>query len=127
MKRHETQELELDAGQADQHVTLTEIEQVIEKIGANYIADLRMLSTEFERFYDAELTAKDAQITELSQRLEDVERERDAFEARIRELKHAGERYISHLHSLTEELGGDTDPTAGEPDALEVRERGGGP
>jgi len=127
MSTSETQELQLGVGQTDPHVTLTEIEQIIEKIGANYITDLRMLSQEFHRFYTAELTAKDARITELSQRLEAVEHERDVLETRIRELKDASERYISHLQSLTKEFSGETEPTPGEPGALEVRERGVGP
>jgi predicted RNase H-like nuclease (RuvC/YqgF family) len=86
-----------------------------------------MLSGEIERFYSTQLTAKEARIAELSQRLEVVERERDAFEERIRELKRASEQYIIHLQSLIDEHGGDTEPTPVDHSVLEVRKRGGVP
>jgi len=96
--------LEPDSSQAHQQVTLGRIEQVIDRIGARYIADLRMLSEESSRFYEAQLIAKDKQIAELSRRLEVAERERDALEAQKRELKRTSTKYIVDLRALSEEL-----------------------
>ena len=107
---------------AQHPVAVSEIEQAIERIGARYVADLRALSEEFGRFYNAQLTAKDEQIAELSRfhdaqlaardeqivelsrRLETAERERDALEARLHKLTDTGARYVSDLRALSEEL-----------------------
>ncbi len=106
---------ELDPGSSEAHqqVTLVEIEQLIDRIGARYIADLRTLSEEFGRFYEAQLTAKDEQIAELSQRLETAERERAELEAQIHDLKRTSARYIANLRALSEELSQHIDSTEG--------------
>jgi chromosome segregation ATPase len=145
MNTGETQQLERNRSQEQQHTPLTEIEQIIQQIGARYIADLRILSEAFHQFYGDQLTAKDEHITELNQRLEMaerdrkaqehhiaepssklevVERDRDALEARILELKDASERYISHLRALSEELGTHVAPAEDEPKALDAQQRG---
>lgn len=106
-------QVEPDSSEVHQQVTLAEIEQVIDRIGTRYIADLRTLSEEFGRFYEAQLTAKDEQIAELSQRLELAERERDKLEAQLQELKHTSARYIANLRALSEELTQHIDSTEG--------------
>lgn len=101
----------------------SEIEQVIERIGARYVADLRALSDEFNRFYSAELDAKnrqiveinqahraqlaarDEQIAELVQRVKAAEDGRDVLEARARQFTHASTRYVADLRALSEDLG----------------------
>ena len=52
-----------------------ELEQLIERIGARYIADVQLLSDAFHRFYAAQLTQQEQQIRVLSQRLEIIERQ----------------------------------------------------
>src|SRR5215216_997256 len=93
-----------DPNEGHQQVVATQIEQLIERIGERYIADLRTLSEEIARFYEARLIAKDEQIAELSRRVEAAERERNALEARIHDLKLASERYIADVQALGEEL-----------------------
>ncbi len=89
---------------AHQRVMLAEIEQIIDRIGTRYIDDLRTLSDEFGRLYEAQLTAKDQQIAELSQRLEVAEREHAELEAELHELKRISARYIDNLRGLSNEL-----------------------
>jgi hypothetical protein len=120
MSVKDTSQLELDSIEAHQQNTPPQIEQVIERIGERYITDLRMLSEEFHRFYTAQLTAKDEQIAELSQRVEATERERDALEARLHELRRASERYLADLHTLSGEFG----RHEGDRDASETRNPG---
>jgi chromosome segregation ATPase len=99
------------------------IEQVIEQIGARYITDLRMLSEAFHQLYAAQLQAKEAHIAELTQRVEAVERERDALQAQLRELKHTSAMYLDNLRAMSEELSrameaanhGHTRPSAHDP------------
>ncbi len=99
-----------DASAVPQQVTLAEIEQIIEHIGARYITDLRMLSEEVRRYYEAQLTAKDEQIENLRQRLEAGERERAKLEAHMSDLK----RYLAHMQTLSEELSQHLDSSHGE-------------
>jgi len=60
-----------------------EIEQVLEQIGARYIADLRILSEKFSQFYGTFLAEKDTQITQLGRSVEAIEHERDAYRAQV--------------------------------------------
>jgi hypothetical protein len=106
--------LEPDSSDAPQQVTLTRLEQVIDRIGASYLADLRTLSEEFGQFYEAQLSAKDEQIAELSQRLEATERERDALEVQVQEFKRTSAKYSANLRTLSEELSRYTDSTEDE-------------
>src|SRR5947207_15152561 len=94
--------LEQDPNEMDDSASADEIEQLIERIGARYIADLRVLSEEFGRFYDAQLAEKDVRIAELSRHVEVAEHERDALERRIYDLQRSGERYIADLRALGE-------------------------
>ena len=121
----------------------SEIEQVIGQIGARYVADLRALSDEFNRFYSAELDAKnqqiaaldqthraqlarrDEQIAELVRRVKAAEDERDALEARARQFTHASTRYVADLQALSEDLGRRVE--AAEREGLEARTREGQP
>ncbi len=105
MNTPETPQSPADPSEVHQDVAATQIEQLIEHIGARYIADLRTLSEEIGRFYEARLIAKDEQIAELSRRVEATEREREALEARIHDLKSAHERFLANLRALPEELG----------------------
>ncbi len=83
---------------------LADLEQVIDRIGARYIADLRLLSEEFSRFYAAQLAAKDEQIVMLSQRLAATEHARDDLERQLHELKRTSARSLASLRALSEEL-----------------------
>jgi len=103
MNTPETPQSPADPSEMHQDVAATQIEQLIEHIGAGYITDLRTLSEEIGRFYEARLIAKDEQIAELSRRVEATERERKALEARIHDLKSASERYLANLRALHEE------------------------
>ncbi len=103
-----------------------EIEQTIERVGARYVDDLRMLSAEFGRFYDAQLAAKDEQIADLQLRLEQAERERDTLAGRLQELKHTGERYVMDLRALSAELSRRVEDAERERTALEPRLQVGG-
>ncbi len=113
-------QLDPDSSQAHQQVTLAEIEQLIDRIGARYIADLRMLSEEFGHFYEAQLAAKDQQIVELSRRLAAVERERDELAAQLHEFKRTSARYLANLRALSEELSRQMDSTEGAADDEEL-------
>ena len=84
--------------------SLAALERVIERVGARYIADLRELSEEFSRFYDAQLQAKDERIAELIQRVEVAERAKDDAAARLDELRHARSRQVAEMRALSEEL-----------------------
>ena len=84
--------------------SLAGLERVIERVGARYIADLRELSDEFSRFYEAQLQAKDEQIADLIQRVEAAERAKDDMAARIDELRHARSRQVAEMRALSEEL-----------------------
>jgi hypothetical protein len=100
------------------------IEQTIEQVGARYIEDLRMLSKEFERFYEAQLAAKDARIAELSRLVKAADRERDTLEQRLRDLQRSGERYITDLRALSQELSRRLEVGEDEDTALEERSVG---
>jgi septal ring factor EnvC (AmiA/AmiB activator) len=115
------------ASQAQHQVTPAEIEHLIEQIGSRYIADLRTLSEEFARFYNAQLTAKDGQIADLSRRLEAAERERDALEAQIHRLKRTSASYIANLRAMSEELSRRLEYTEGEQDTFKAPNQGGAP
>jgi len=120
-----TQQFEQIAADASQNASPIEIEQLIEQIGARYIADLQALSEQFGRLYDAQLAMKDQQIVELQQRLltaererasqddqlaklqqrlETAERERDTNATQMRELKRTSARYIADLRALSDQL-----------------------
>ena len=115
---YETQQIEM--AEVDEQEAPTRLEQLLEQIGARYIADLRALSEEFDRYYTAHLAAKDQQIAELQQRLEATERERDTREAQMRELKRASARYIAELRAMSEELSRRVDLSEAEDNAFEV-------
>jgi chromosome segregation ATPase len=83
---------------------LAALERLIERVGARYIADLRELSEEFSRFYEAQLEAKDGQIAELARRAEAAERAKNDVAARLDELRHARSRQVAELRALSEEL-----------------------
>jgi chromosome segregation ATPase len=78
-------------------MTLTEIEQTIERIGARYIADLRALSAEFSEFYAAQLAAKDEQIAALTRRAEAATRANDELAAQAAELQRAHDVLVAQL------------------------------
>ncbi|HET8626941.1 MAG TPA: hypothetical protein VFL91_05960 [Thermomicrobiales bacterium] len=78
-------------------MTLTEIEQTIERIGARYIADLRALSAEFSEFYAAQLAAKDEQIADLTRRVETATRANDELAAQSIELQRAHDVLVAQL------------------------------
>jgi chromosome segregation ATPase len=113
-------------GEVSPQATVSEIEQTIERVGARYVDDLRMLSAEFGRFYDAKLVAKDEQIADLQLRLEQAERERDTLAGRLQELKHTGERYVTDLRALSAELSRRVEDAERERTALEPRLQVGG-
>jgi hypothetical protein len=63
----------------------SEIERLIEEIGARYIADLQALSRAFAGFYSGQLAARDEQIATLKESLAAVQSERQALSARVEE------------------------------------------
>jgi hypothetical protein len=96
-----------------QQVTLVEIEQRLERIGARYVADLRELSEAFARFYAAQLAAKDEQIAELNRglaaararvdQLQQAQHEHDTLATNMREvedIKHERDALAARLHHL---------------------------
>ena len=96
-----------------QQLTLAEIEQRIERIGARYVADLRELSEAFARLYDAQLAAKDEQIAELNRslaaararvdQLQQAQHEHDAPTTQMREvqdIKQERDALAARLHHL---------------------------
>jgi membrane protease YdiL (CAAX protease family) len=93
---------ELVASRVGQLSISAEIEQAMERLGAQRIADLRGLSEELGRFYQAQLSKKNEQIAALRQSVEGAERERDASDAQLQELKHICSGYISDLQALRE-------------------------
>lgn len=95
---------EMISSKAPAHVSPTDIEQTIERIGAQYIADLRTLSDEFVRFYNMQLAEKDAQIKDLGQRLEAATQERDKLREEIDELRRTSAEYVNELRVLSENL-----------------------
>jgi hypothetical protein len=120
-----TQQFEQSSVDASQNAAPIEIDQLIEQIGARYIADLQALSEQFGRFYNAQLVVKeqqiaelqqrlltvererasqDEQLIELQQRLEITERERDTSAAQMRDLKRTSARYIADLRALSDQL-----------------------
>jgi hypothetical protein len=127
MNIRETQQLEQDPPVVHRQVTPAEIEQIIERIGARYITDLRTLSEGFRQFYEAQLAEKDEQIAELARRVEDAEREHDAFETRIRELRSTSEQYIAALQALSAGLDRQKKLTEDQQNAADAREREGTP
>jgi membrane protease YdiL (CAAX protease family) len=114
----ETRQLEPNSSELDQQVGPIEIEQVIEQIGARYVANLRTLSEKLHRFYTGQLTVKDREILELSRRLEVAERERDELASLVREFRRMSEQYIAHWQALKEESSHDAESTRDEPDTL---------
>ncbi|MDP9371612.1 MAG: hypothetical protein M3Q65_03980 [Chloroflexota bacterium] len=116
----------VDRTQVPPQATLGEIEQTIERIGARYVDDLRMLSAEFGRFYDTQLAAKDGQIADLQRRLETAERERDTLADRLQEVRQTGDRYVADLRALSEELQRRAEHADRERHALETDGRVGG-
>jgi len=95
---------QLDQDEQSHGTSLAALERVIERVGARYIADLRELSEEFSRFYEAQLQAKDEQIAELVQRARDAERAKDEAAARLDELRDARARQVAEVRALSEEL-----------------------
>src|SRR3712207_6435265 len=84
--------------------TLTELEQVIDRVGTRYIDDLRLLSEAFHQFYATQLAERDEQIAVLSQRVAATERERNELATQLHELRQTSARYIANLRALSEEL-----------------------
>ncbi|HEX5504732.1 MAG TPA: hypothetical protein VFW96_19095 [Thermomicrobiales bacterium] len=78
-------------------MTLTDLEQTIERIGARYIADLRALSGEFSEFYAAQLAAKEDQIADLGLRADSAARANDALAAQSVELQRAQDVLLAQL------------------------------
>ncbi len=107
-------------------VTVGEIEQTIERIGARYVADLRMLGAELGRFYDTQLAAKDGQIADLQRRLEAAERERDTLAERRQDIRQPGDRYVADLRALSEELQRRAERAERERHALKADRQAGG-
>lgn len=85
------------AGDDATAMTLTELEQTIERIGSRYIADLRALSGEFSEFYAAQLAAKDDQIAGLTRRVESATRANDDLAAQSVELQRAQDVLLAQL------------------------------
>jgi chromosome segregation ATPase len=136
-----TQQFEQITADPSHNESPIEIEQLIEQIGARYIADLRALSEQFSRFYDAQLAVKNRQLAELRERLETAERERDRGNellaklqqrletaereretnaAQMRELKRASARYIADLRALSEQLSQQVDLSEAADQALQA-------
>jgi uncharacterized coiled-coil DUF342 family protein len=85
------------------NVSPADIEQTIERIGSQYISDLRTLSDEFVRFYNAQLAEKDAQIKDISRHSESMQQERDKLREQIDELRRASIHYVNELRAVSEE------------------------
>jgi chromosome segregation ATPase len=83
---------------------LGDVEQLIEQIGTRYIDDLRMLSAQFKRLYEAQLAAKDERIAVLQSQLRSMEQERAVLEERLEELQQTGKQYVANLHALSDDL-----------------------
>jgi predicted nucleic acid-binding Zn-ribbon protein len=136
-----TQQFEQVGADSRQGDSPLEIDQLIDQIGARYIADLQALSEQFGRFYAAQLAVKDQQFAELQQRLETAERERDTRDdqlaelqqrletaererdtnaAQMRELKRASARYIADLRALSDQLSQHVDLSETADQELEV-------
>ncbi len=64
-----------------------EIEQLIDRIHAPYMANLRALCTELRQIYSVHSIVKDEQIAEISQRIQAIEQHNAALLARICELE----------------------------------------
>jgi hypothetical protein len=83
---------------------LAEIERAIERIGAQYVADLQALGELFAGYYQAQLAAKDGQLADLRRRQERAEREREAFATHILALEQANAKHLADQRALAEEL-----------------------
>jgi chromosome segregation ATPase len=92
-------------------------------MGTRCIADLRMLGEKLAQLYGGPLAAKNEQIMELRQHVEAAERQRDALEAQIREIKRSGVKYLTTLRSLSEQLSRRIKDTDGLPEAVEPRDQ----
>ncbi len=92
---NETSRAKAEPGKEERSKLPGEVEQLIERVGASIIADLRTLSEALNSIYAARLSARDgqlaepsnAQIAELRQSLVAVQGERDALAARVEELQ----------------------------------------
>ena len=86
---------------ADGQGVPADIDQMLESIGARYIADLRSLSEAFNQFYTSLLGTKDAQLAQLDQRAAAAEHERDEQRAMLTEkdiqIARLGERIRDRL------------------------------
>ncbi len=89
---------------APQPVAPGEIEQLLDRIGARRLADLRELCDAFGRVYAAELAAKDEQIAELQRRADTAAREREALAARVQDLERVNTRQAAELRALSAEV-----------------------
>ncbi len=116
----------IDRLQVPEQAALGEIEQTMDRISARYVDDLRTLSAAFSRLYDAQLAAKDGQIADLQRRLEAAERERDTLADRLQEVRQTGDRYVTDLRALSEELQRRAEHADRERHALETDGRVGG-
>ena len=112
-------EQEPTARDVPQQAALAQIEQIIDRSMARYLTGLRRLSEEFGRAYDAQLTAKDAQLAAMRQRLEAAEGARDALAAQL-------DANLATLRSLSQELSRhlESSPSTGNPTParMEVRQ-----
>jgi hypothetical protein len=90
---------------------LEEIERTIERVGAQYVADLQALGELFARYYQDQLAAKDAQIAALGQRVERAEREREAFATHILAIEQANAKHLADQRALAEALSRRLAPT----------------
>lgn len=102
-----------------------EIDGIIERLGAQYVANLRALSGELARLIAAQMAVKDAQITQLGwrieaasaqlaskeeqltalrRRLEAAEWARETLVDRLQAIEQAGGHYATELRALSEEL-----------------------
>jgi hypothetical protein len=91
---------------------LEEIDRAIERIGAQYVADLRALGELFARYYQDQLAAKDEQMAGLRQRVERAEREREAFASHILAIEKANAKHLADQRALAEELSRRLTPAA---------------
>src|SRR5262245_13568733 len=79
---------------------LEEIERAIERIGAQYMADLHALGELFAHYYQEQLAAKDRQMATLRQRAERAELEREAFAAHILAIEQANAKHLADQRAL---------------------------
>ncbi len=87
-------------------VASDELEQLLDRIGARHLTDLRELCDAFERVYAAELAAQDRQLAASRRGAEAVARERDTLAARVHDLERANTQQAAELRALSAEVAG---------------------